>query len=88
MKNTTTNRKETLLHQKKLLFPVAIFILACMRYDAQTGWLFAALLLGICELFDAVRHHRRQKKGFAIASLCLGVFLCGIVVVEIVEILC
>lgn len=86
LENTPTNRKETLLHQKKPLFPVAIFILACMRYDAKTGWMFATLLLGICELFDAVKHHRNQKRGLAIASLCLGIFLCGVVFVEVLEI--
>ena len=54
MENTPTNRKEPLLHQKKPRFLVAIIILACMRYDAKTGWMFAVLLLGICELSDAV----------------------------------
>lgn len=86
MENTPTNRKETLLHQKKPLFPVAIFILACMRYDAKTGWMSAALLLGICELFDAVKHHRNQKRGLSIASFLLGIFLCGFVAIAVFEV--
>ena len=85
LENTLTNRKETLLHSKKPLFPVAIFILACMRYDAKTGWMFAVLLLGICELSDAVKHHRNQKKGLSIASFCLGILLCGFVAIEVLE---
>ena len=86
LENTLTNRKETLLHSKKPLFPVAIFLLACMRYDTKTGWMFATLLLGICELFDAVKHHRNQHKGLSIASFLLGIFLCGFVAIELFEV--
>lgn len=86
MENTPTNRKEPLLHQKKPRFLVAIIILACMRYDAKTGCMFAVLLLGICELFDAVKHHRNQKRGLSIASFLLGIFLCGFVAIEVFEV--
>lgn len=45
------------------------------------------LCFGIKELWSALKHYKQQKKGWTIASLCIGVFACVCAIVSMTGIL-
>ena len=42
---------------------------------------------GIKELWSAMRYHKQQKKKWAIASLCIGIFACACAIISMTGIL-
>ena len=42
---------------------------------------------GIKEFLNAVKYHKQQKKKWAIASLCIGIFACACVIMSMTGVL-
>ena len=47
----------------------------------------AVFLLGAKELCNAMAYYKQQKKKWAIASLCMGIFACACAIVSVTGIL-
>jgi len=45
------------------------------------------LVFGIKELWNAWAYYKKQKKKWAIASLCIGIFACGCAIISLTGIL-
>lgn len=48
---------------------------------------FVVLVCGVKELCNAGAYHKQQKKKWAIASLCMGVFACACAIISMTGIL-
>ena len=48
---------------------------------------FLALVFGIKELCSSISYFKQQKKKWAIASLCVGLFACACAIISITGIL-
>lgn len=48
---------------------------------------FITLGFGIKELWNALKYHKQQKKKWAIASLCMGIFACVCAIISMTGIL-
>lgn len=46
-----------------------------------------ALGFGIRELWNAMKYHKQQKKKWAIASVCIGIFVCACAILSMTGIL-
>ena len=57
------------------------------REEMTTVLQVILLILGIKELFEAKTYFRQQKKGWAIASACMGIFSCACAIVSFTGIL-
>ena len=55
------------------------------EYDKNTSIL--VLVFGIKELCNAWAYHKKQKKKWAIASLCIGIFACACAIISLTGIL-
>lgn len=44
---------------------------------------FLVLVFGIKELWNAWAYHKKQKKKWAIASLCIGIFACACAIISL-----
>ena len=48
---------------------------------------FIVICFGIKEMCSAITYFKQQKKGWAIASLCVGVFACACAIISMTGIL-
>ena len=48
---------------------------------------FIVLAFGVKEFWNAIEYHKQQKKKWAIASVCVGVFACACAIVSMTGIL-
>lgn len=48
---------------------------------------FVVLVFGLKELGNAIAYHKKQKKKWAIASLCMGIFACACAIISMTGIL-
>lgn len=67
------------------LVVAAICLIVSMWQGVRIGLTVALLCLGLSEIMDAVELHKNQKKNLAIVPFEIGIFLCGCVLVEVLE---
>lgn len=67
------------------LVVAAICLIVSMWQGVRIGLTVALLCLGLSEIMDAVELHKNQKKNLAIVPFGIGIFLCGCVLVEVLE---
>ncbi len=48
---------------------------------------FVVLGFGVKELWNVVEYHRQQKKKWAIASFCMGIFACACAIISLIGML-
>lgn len=75
------------MKKNKNLLYVIICLIAYMGFGIRVASMYATLFVGTNAIRNSIELYKDQEKRSAIFSFCIGIVLCGFVVIETIEII-